>query len=732
MKFLHYKNFLLAALLAALVPASCTKDLQTVPLDPTEYTANVVYSDPTAYRSVMAKLYAGLAVSGQQGPSGQPDIAGIDEGFSTYLRQYWKMQELTTDEAVIGWNDGTIKDLHWQVWTPQNEFITAMYNRIYFQISLCNEFLRESTPEKLSGRGQTNLEGEVSAYRAEARFLRALSYWHALDLFRNVPFVTEKDAVGAFFPPQISGNDLFAYIETELKDILPAMASPKANEYGRADRAAAWTLLAKLYLNGKVYTGQDYNAQCLECCQKVIDAGYDQEATYANLFKADNNTAKGIIFPVTFDGVHTKTWGGMTFIVHAGIGGSMKPADFGVGDGWGGTRTTKNLVGKFASGNSGTLIVSPNAGNSANYTKLYCPGNYQGWDPSKTSTVLTSKANDGTFEGYLYFKDAAGEFKFCVNPDWSVNFGDTGANGSLEAGGDNIKLADAGLYKVNVDMNAKTYTIQKTAWGLIGDATADGWNSDQDMTYDETDGSLTITADLTAGAVKFRANDDWSLNYGDTGKDAILEPGGDNIAIADAGRYRIRLYLAHPDYTYSVEKFSFDSRALFHSAGQSLEIGDIALFTEGYGVRKFSNLRRDGSPGSDNTFVDTDFPMFRIEDVYLMAVEAHLRGGGGEDDDILKYINRVRERAFGGPAGDIIHDDLTLELVLDERARELYWECSRRTDLIRFGLFTGGDYLWPWKGKTADGIATDAHFNIMPIPASDLGANPNLRQNPGY
>ena len=81
---------------------ACFKDLDTVPLDPDELTANAVYKDPAAYRQVLAKLYAGFAVSGQKGPSGQPDISGIDEGFGQYLRGYWYHQELTTDEAVVG------------------------------------------------------------------------------------------------------------------------------------------------------------------------------------------------------------------------------------------------------------------------------------------------------------------------------------------------------------------------------------------------------------------------------------------------------------------------------------------------------------------------------------------------------------------------------------------------------------------------------------------------------
>ena len=155
----------------------------------------ILFDDPAVYEQFLARIYAGFVVSGQQGPAGNPDITGIDEGFSNYLRQYWKHQQLTTDEALIAWNDGTIHDLNWQVWTPANEFITAMYNRIYFQIAISNEFLRATADVPES-------EFLPAAYKAEVRFLRALSYWHAIDMFGNVPFVTEADPIGAFLPSQ--------------------------------------------------------------------------------------------------------------------------------------------------------------------------------------------------------------------------------------------------------------------------------------------------------------------------------------------------------------------------------------------------------------------------------------------------------------------------------------------------------------------------------------------------
>ena len=524
------KRIIFLGLLAALtVFESCIKDLDRVP--PYDVTSATVYNDPANYRSIIAKVYSGLALSGQEGPAGKPDIQGIDEGFSTYLRQYFKAQELTTDEAVIGWNDGSIKDYHNMNWTSANEFIAAMYYRIFYQITLCNEFIRESTDDKLSSRGLGGNK-DIIAYRNEARFLRALSYYHALDMFGNVPFVTDKDPLGAFLPKPTTRPALFAYVESELKEIETLLAEPRTNEYGRVDKAAAWTLLAKLYLNAEVYTGQAKATECITYCNKVIAAGYALEPKYENLFKIGNETSKEIIFPIRFDGLKSKTWGGMTFLVHAGVGGSMRAADYGINGGWSGLRTTKGLVSLFF--------------NSA----------------SKLDTL--------------------------------------------------------------------------------------------------------------------------------------------------------------------------DTRAMFHTDGQSLEIDDVSEFVQGYAIKKFKNIDVNGKAGSDpeGNFPDTDFPMFRLADVHLMYAEAVVRGGtGGSTAQALTYVNGLRTRAKSG-VGNLTA--LTLNDILNERGRELYWECTRRTDLIRFKKFTTADYLWPLKGGAKTGTAVADKFNIFPIPAADIIANPNLVQNTGY
>jgi hypothetical protein len=173
-------------------------------------------------------------------------------------------------------------------------------------------------------------------------------------------------------------------------------------------------------------------------------------------------------------------------------------------------------------------------------------------------------------------------------------------------------------------------------------------------------------------------------------------------------------------------------RAFFWTDGQTVDVLAISNFNNGIAAPKFENKTSAGVAGSNATHVDTDFPMFRLADAYLIYAEAVLRGGGGDPGQALAYVNALRERAYGSTIADITGAELTPQFILDERGRELLWEAHRRTDLIRYHLFTGGDYVWQWKGGAPTGTATESFRDLYPLPASELAANPNLVQNPGY
>ena len=173
-----------------------------------------------------------------------------------------------------------------------------------------------------------------------------------------------------------------------------------------------------------------------------------------------------------------------------------------------------------------------------------------------------------------------------------------------------------------------------------------------------------------------------------------------------------------------------DKRGSFYKDGQTIDINNIGKFTDGYAVTKFINKKADGSAAQRNDIPDTDFPMFRMADVYLMYAEAVLRGGsGGDIPTAVTNVNKLRTRAG---ASTIDASILNLDFILAERGRELFWECHRRTDLIRFDKFTGSSKLWQWKGGVKNGTSTESYRNLMPIPATAIQANPTLIQNPGY
>jgi hypothetical protein len=174
-----------------------------------------------------------------------------------------------------------------------------------------------------------------------------------------------------------------------------------------------------------------------------------------------------------------------------------------------------------------------------------------------------------------------------------------------------------------------------------------------------------------------------------------------------------------------------DGRAIFYTPGQDSLIASITDFNDGWAAPKYQNVTSTGAPGSNGTHPDTDFPVFRLADAYLMYAECVARGAGGNAGTAVGYINLLRERAYGDQSGNITEPDMTLDFILDERARELWWEGHRRTDLIRFGRFTTAG-VWAWKGGVQAGTTTEAFRNLYPIPASELLANPNLVQNTGY
>jgi hypothetical protein len=226
-------------------------------------------------------------------------------------------------------------------------------------------------------------------------------------------------------------------------------------------------------------------------------------------------------------------------------------------------------------------------------------------------------------------------------------------------------------------------------------------------------------------------------NYGATtviinGEVGSLENNGSARGVGGwGGALRLRKQFVQK---FDGAEFSTDTRNTIFAGSRPIDIANISTQSQGYILSKFSNKTSAGIPGVSSTFVDTDFPLFRLADVYLMYAEAQMRNDGalnGNDTPnanatSLGYLNELRTRANSAPIGSA-----NLAFILDERARELHWEGHRRQDLIRFGKYTTG-YNWAWKGNSLNGTSIDEKYKLFPIPSNSLSANHNLTQNTGY
>ncbi len=515
------------ALILLVFASACTDDLNQYPNE--QETSESVFSNPDNYISALAKCYASFVIKGQE-LDGNEDLSS-NKGYA-YYRNYINLQECGTDEMGSTWLEGdNTAAISYITWDANDIYVSDMYYRIYYTISLCNEFLKNSTDGKIGGFSDEQ-QANIRIYREEARFLRALAYSHALDLFHDVPFADEQTIGSSALPNEIVASDLFNFLTAELKDCSEKMLDVDACEYGRASRASAWMLLSRLYLNANVYeAGQKYDS-CMIYSQKVLDEGYALEPEYNKLFNADNSKRVGrgneIIFPLVHDGIN---------------------------------------------------VVSYDV---ASYLTL-------------------GQADD--------------------------------ANG--------YDLANLGL---------------ENAWNM------------------------------------FRLRGDFSALFTEDNDKRNLIYTGTNTQYMTNG---------------------MEDR------------------TGGYFAVKWSNLTDAGDVASTVgvNITGNDFPAFRLSEAYLNYAEAAFRSNANTAT-ALEYVNQLRtERGASEVSLSQLmasENGIQYKFFLDERGREFYLEAMRRTDLVRFDCFTTSKYLWEWKGGSQNGAAVNSKYNIYPIPATEISANPNL------
>ena len=350
MKKIKFNLFILLGL--GLFLQSCVNDLEVVPEGETQLSAEQFYAQPGAYKQALAGVYGNLSLTGTGGAESS-SIGGVDAGTSQYGRVLWYLQNLSTDEVIWSYeNDPGTREIQRNIWNATNPIIRGMFSRATFQVALVNEFLRQSSPEKLSSRGVTDTQtlADIELYRKEARVLRALAYYHLMDLFGKAPFVTESDPINTA-GPEYNRVQLFSYIETEINEVLPDLKPSRTNEYGRLDQSVANMILAKMYLNAEVYIGVNKYQQCIDKCNAIMTGGYTLNSNYLNNFKADNHTSNEMIFTLQSNGEVTQNYGPTTVIINGQVGSlEGNGSQFGVG-GWGGAlRLRKQFVQKFDGG----------------------------------------------------------------------------------------------------------------------------------------------------------------------------------------------------------------------------------------------------------------------------------------------------------------------------------------------------------------------------------------------
>lgn len=331
---------IISSLCAAAMLAGCSLDQYPH----TETTSKDVYTSAANYESVLSGIYTSMIVN----------LSSIssDDRYQNYTRALAMFQEATTDNLDNVWAAGeSTTDLNNLSWTAGDPWISAIYYHIYNIVALSNEFIRNASDEAIAGYPDADRE-KIIRWRNEARCLRALAYYHALDLFPAVSFVTEEDPVGSYIPQIYDREQLFGYLESELSD-LTAPGVLAEESYGHVTSATASAILARMYLNAEVYVGKPYYTECIKACQEIMAGGFSLEEDYFRLFNADNHLRSNeIIFSLACNAVNTVAWGAGTYMVcatrfdfDAGI-----TEDFGVATYWNCLRARPQLVDRFSEG----------------------------------------------------------------------------------------------------------------------------------------------------------------------------------------------------------------------------------------------------------------------------------------------------------------------------------------------------------------------------------------------
>ncbi|MCQ2324743.1 MAG: RagB/SusD family nutrient uptake outer membrane protein [Paludibacteraceae bacterium] len=599
-------NKIIGAVTISLAFTACM-DLQ--PIDP-----NVVQMNDGNQQEIIDLLYNKLYVSfvqtGQQGRDGNdPDIITDNEGYSGFLRTLYVLNEFPTDAGWWTWhNDAGCSDLLNICWTPTNPFVAKLYNRLNYAVTMSNHYL--DLTEGVTDR-------EAVARRAEVRFIRALNYYHLLDMFGNVPFTVtmstddpyqiDRESLYRWLIDEIttghSGQTYYTYSDHQAVPSYKVTADANHGFMGdlykhgettiyRATQEAAKMLLARLYLNAEVYTGKAAWADAEKVAKEIVEAMPTLHQPFAEIFMGDNDkkAAEEMIFLANADGTYNSGYAGAHYAVCSPRNGNMIEA--GTSDAtWGCWRSSPELVKVFFPGKTPAQIIALGGGKD----EFHMP--------------VVAKDDRAMFcGGNTYVNANTGETAFNVK----------GFRGDVPANGEGFD----------------------SCWAICK----------------------------------------WTNLYS--------------------------------------SQFKVNAEGVY-------EIDPTA-----------------SKPQHDPKWCDVDAPLMRTAEAYMTLAEALFRQG--RTQDALLYINKVRARSRATALETLTEDE-----ILAEWLREFYHEGRRRIDLVRFGQLVGPTAKMTWEGRSGSNtkkvksydnvnawntevVSIDAHYNLYPIPETDVVANPHVKQNPGY
>ena len=282
--------------------------------------------------SLFNAIYGRMTETGNCKPAGCSDLPDVDEGNSSLTRVLSALNDMSADQVYWVWNDPGIGTVRNNTWEVDNQLFYIAFQRLYYNIYLCNSFL--------------NRADAVDAVRsAEVRFIRAYMYYQLMDLFGNVPVVTNN--TDFFTASQATRAELYDFVESELLAAEQSMMAQRTDLY-RLDKKAAWLLLSRVYLNSEVYAGKQDFTKAAEYAYKVLQSDYTLCPNYQYLFMGDNdnngaqNEAVWLLRQV---GSERSTWGGSMYNVGAYADGQI---DVGA-TAWTCANTRRRLINLFPS-----------------------------------------------------------------------------------------------------------------------------------------------------------------------------------------------------------------------------------------------------------------------------------------------------------------------------------------------------------------------------------------------